>query len=430
MMRKPSFLIVSLLLFPVMTLLAQEYSTYQLEMLGNLDAKGIKLGIMFDAGSYAGPTDPEIIIGDCGSLIFIDQVRNGLIFSDIGLSLRDRVKAKILDKYSQFGSIYWCYNNEIIMRSGQEIVSFDSFGNRIIEIDFLRPFSPSVRDIEVSDIRIGSVFFFIDDRNRLFSIANPGPDPEENAKRMLDEAATRALLKEPDKYGLQGVTKDARKRIFLNGELQTRDYKKDIEYWMEKNSTTDILIYRNLKGHKFKPIHRDTYGMEYIGVDNKGNSYWMSLIGYTMEVFSSYGLIIDMFDYDPDIIRTKPAVHPSGDIFFLGYDEEGVNLYRVKNVWDTAGRAAWYKEHGGDVAGTPVTPLQYALVISDKVRIRESPSLTGVQLGFLSDGQRVKVLKRSDEKMKVDAMFGYWYKIKSEDGTVGWSYGAFLKIDE
>jgi len=72
-----------------------------------------------------------------------------------------------------------------------------------------------------------------------------------------------------------------------------------------------------------------------------------------------------------------------------------------------------------------------AVSIDSKVRVRSSGNLQGDQLGYLNIGDLVEVLEIGNVKMKINDMNDYWYRIQRlSDGLTGWSYGAFLKMQE
>ena len=67
---------------------------------------------------------------------------------------------------------------------------------------------------------------------------------------------------------------------------------------------------------------------------------------------------------------------------------------------------------------------------NSNVRVRKSPNLESEQLGKISEGTVVKILEKSHEKMKISNMLDYWYKIKTKEGLIGWSYGYFIDMEE
>ena len=69
-------------------------------------------------------------------------------------------------------------------------------------------------------------------------------------------------------------------------------------------------------------------------------------------------------------------------------------------------------------------------VVNDtNVRLREKPDLQGKQLQLLERNTRVEVLEETLAPMKVGAMEAVWYRVKLEDGTIGWMYGHFLELE-
>jgi uncharacterized protein YgiM (DUF1202 family) len=128
-------------------------------------------------------------------------------------------------------------------------------------------------------------------------------------------------------------------------------------------------------------------------------------------------------------MKTLPAVHPSGDVYFLDYDEKKVRLYRVKNVWDPEGRERWYRESGvKDLA--PITENQTAIVKNDGLRVRKSAMVNAAVVGSLKKGEKVEILEKSPGKQTINGITDYWYKIRRpSDGLEGWCFGGYLKVE-
>jgi len=76
----------------------------------------------------------------------------------------------------------------------------------------------------------------------------------------------------------------------------------------------------------------------------------------------------------------------------------------------------------------PLSPGDTAEVTGDYVRVRTGPTLQHRILTKVNRGTKVTVIEKSKEKMKIESMEAYWYKVKLEGKEItGWIYGAFLK---
>ncbi len=265
------------------------------------------------------------------------------------------------------------------------------------------------------DSYLSSGYCVIYGEGTLLSIPNPGPDPVENNKRNLNEGQTRALFAEPEKYGLVGLSLDEKNRLFLNRELVTRNYKTFFEYWSSENESETLI--KNGDRFNYTPefFYRKADPL-YCGSDNNKNTYWAS--SNLIMVFGPDGFLKDMFipENAMEKKKTSYAVHPSGDVYFLDYDKEGVYLYRVENVWDKQGRAFWHTTN--------------ATVTAPNVRLRKTPSLTGAEQGLLQTDERVAILETSKEQTTVGAMKAPWYKVKTKSGITAWAFGGFVEKDE
>jgi len=73
---------------------------------------------------------------------------------------------------------------------------------------------------------------------------------------------------------------------------------------------------------------------------------------------------------------------------------------------------------------------RYGVLNDSRVRIREAPDLQGKHIGYLDKDQRVEIVDQTDEKMKIGDMEAVWYKIRTENGVIGWVYGWFIDVLE
>lgn len=71
-------------------------------------------------------------------------------------------------------------------------------------------------------------------------------------------------------------------------------------------------------------------------------------------------------------------------------------------------------------------PLAYCTV--ENLRVRSRPGTGYAIIGNLRYNEPVIILERDSKKRVVEGQEQYWYKIKRADGTVGWSYGAYLEL--
>lgn len=62
--------------------------------------------------------------------------------------------------------------------------------------------------------------------------------------------------------------------------------------------------------------------------------------------------------------------------------------------------------------------------------LREEADPTAKQIYKLRNGERLKVLSKAKEKTKLTTREGYWYQLMTEDGHVGYSFDAYLRIED
>jgi hypothetical protein len=68
-------------------------------------------------------------------------------------------------------------------------------------------------------------------------------------------------------------------------------------------------------------------------------------------------------------------------------------------------------------------------VLNDgRVRVRAYPTLNAEIVGHLDRGDRVEVLERSGLEESIGEMSDFWYRIRTEGGLTGWSYGHFIDL--
>ena len=64
------------------------------------------------------------------------------------------------------------------------------------------------------------------------------------------------------------------------------------------------------------------------------------------------------------------------------------------------------------------------------VRIRNNPTTSNSRtIGSVDRGDEVIILGKSEKEEKIQNMMAHWYKIKTEDRTIGYAYGYFFDIN-
>jgi hypothetical protein len=72
----------------------------------------------------------------------------------------------------------------------------------------------------------------------------------------------------------------------------------------------------------------------------------------------------------------------------------------------------------------------YAYAQRDGLPLREDPEQESRRVYKLREGQVVKVLSRGGEQVQIGSYQDYWYRVLTDDGYEGWSFGYFLPVFE
>ena len=71
------------------------------------------------------------------------------------------------------------------------------------------------------------------------------------------------------------------------------------------------------------------------------------------------------------------------------------------------------------------TTIANVVITGDQLRVRTHPDLDGYIIKKLDKGTVCKFMNKVDDKNGTDS----WIYIIMEDGTVGWVFGAYARID-
>jgi len=337
------------ILFIFFSLTSAEFNSYKLEKItefkigDGINEIGYKPS-MFNRGI------PNAIGFDKNSVYIGDDANNRVIILNYNLKQVNEIKNKLwLSAATQYE---FDSNNEIIGRCGQySIMKLDREFNLVFNIDYsiLKNYR-----IHFSDnfIVFNNIIFSYLVNKKIICIINPTISIKKNINNIMDPAQTRALFQSNSGLDMDGLKLDQKNRLILNGEILTRDYDTFYSYWQEKhdeNNEKQPKLNIDIKVDKY--VNYPT-SLIYLGRDKDGNHYW-GADNSVILVYNKKGFLLDAFKYDENKSKTIPAVHPSGDIYFLGYKESdktvkknteyfgeveykpvvGFVLYRIKRVW-------------------------------------------------------------------------------------------------
>jgi len=390
-----------------------------------------------------------IFIGSDGQFLISDFKNKRLIFYNKKLDYINEITDKkiflyVVDYYEKRDNLLLCYTFQTLSAFNMDsmVLKYNiSLGN-------FRKYVRGYGFRNNSIINFNNLILFYRRDKQIVSIIHPSMDPETNKQNFRGPEETRKIIKEKQLPGLENLSIDDKDRLFVNGELVTKDFDVFVEYWNEKHKklkekASKLNITVNPESHFGGRLFN-------LGKDAAGNYYWGD--GVRILVFNKDGFLIDYFKGTNGDSITIPALHPCGDIYFIGpkygtekvktndkyhgereeYPVIGAYLYRVKNVWDPKGRAKWYRESGvKDLQPISQGPgNQTAMVTADGLRVRKSSSLNATVVGNLKKGDSVEILRRGVSKVTINGISDYWYKIRrSSDGLEGWCFGGYLRLE-
>ena len=73
-------------------------------------------------------------------------------------------------------------------------------------------------------------------------------------------------------------------------------------------------------------------------------------------------------------------------------------------------------------------PTTCQAIVIDNLNIRDTPSLSGKKIGMLSKANEVTLYEQSKNQEEIDGEKNFWYKVKVDEETYGWVYGAYVRI--
>jgi hypothetical protein len=277
-----------------------------------------------EAGPLGVPSGPLIGQTNNGILIY-DILNNRLVELDDDFNFGRIIELKMRFDISPYQSLtdstyvlattlqgFAIFNSDTAVLRELWLVSFPEFRN--------------YRSFAYYD----DVLFVHDAELNLWSIPEPVIDQDENRAKLLNERQTREYVNE--RWGASGeVQVDDEGRLFIDGQLVTRDYQQFWQYMEEAHGPVSLGGEIADSGI---PV-RISYNTKpyFLGHDSNGNWYWNDSGGIL--VHSPDGSLINVFITELGTLSIRPAIDQLGNVYILDRSdtEEVFNLYRIPNDW-------------------------------------------------------------------------------------------------
>jgi hypothetical protein len=160
---------------------------------------------------------------------------------------------------------------------------------------------------------------------KIIGILHPGNNINTNNQNILSEEKIGSIL---EILKLKNLQVDDKNRIFIDGLLQTNNYTTFYNYLDEKIGNR-INSKMRLNWDISKLNNNE---MIYLGTDKDRNVYWHGGFKW-IYVFNQEGILLCLFSYDFSNTKIVPALHPSGDVYFLNYDSDTIQISKINRRW-------------------------------------------------------------------------------------------------
>ncbi|GEM_PF-3133300 len=403
-MREHKYLFTIIFFLLIMNIVSQEYHIYEENIVFTIYPKEIGRDLVdFYIDYPQGPTG--IAFDNNGSLYISDAVNESLIVFNNNYQYQN----SFMNLHSGF--------SHLIEICGTDVYGY---GDNYFTLDrkFMKYFQIHLIDKNWNPILPGYIFDFsfngnavsiVDEKGECYQILDPCDDVEANNSKI-------------ERHGKLGYDRNILSNTNTFSEIINKRKKDSLGLRIYSVFILSILnyegfdsfdVFRESPKNVFQPINPKSNGVYYLNGNCSQCIHWYSIAIKEVYIFK-HNYIIDTIHITTN--KTFPAIHPSGDIYFLDYDDKAVYLYRIKNVWDPEGREAWYRTN--------------AYVTAKELKLRDRGSLDGAQIGMLEEWQRVEIVDRAKASTNIAGVEGRWCKVKTMDGRVGWAFGGYLKEDE
>lgn len=438
---KKYFILLMLLLFG-MELLAQSKVLTQLASYSTQEVFG---GLKYSRGD-AHAAWPYILNFYGNGAVLCDLNRNRIIYINELYEIESEIELKdiptAVDEYLNYYEngihIFELTNGKVFFQNSTYV--WDSEGNRLSVIDDFQN-SQTLEQINES-FRIYDRVFFKMRSGEFWSFGFH--DLNKNRISLLKDSPTRSLFSQGSTWPHPGLELDSRNRLIVNGDILTRNWQIFLEWIIEKYGRISVgpqaygeTLFRVSGGHtviannslKYQDLRQSQFF--YNGTDAAGNTLWDHRY-----VFSPTGTLLMVLPRTGRTILSS-SLGPNGDYYTLEDGGSFLILSKLENTWSPEAKMVYLEgldlgKYRIPLAPTTAYRAPNGTVLEDGVRVRWYPNTqegTGVNTR-LRAGDIVQILARTQGKETIGGQESYWYAVKTSDGVYGWSFGAFIQVQE
>jgi hypothetical protein len=208
---------------------------------------------------------------------------------------------------------------------------------------------------------------------------------------------------------------------------------KDNYYWIRDTDFVfrDNVILPGVYSFNWIPENKIFYSLSgqdvklLIRRDNSTNEYDLFLGSIKNAVFHAYCLAKSQEAHSPNYLK---FVFLNCMILFPTVPYKVIPFIYVRNPYESLPNVPEIKlvQDAGQISKDELIS-GYGRVNDSYVRIRKSPDIQSTYYDErLMKNQIVEILEKTSTEVRIDEMLACWYKIRTQTGVVGWSYGWFI----
>lgn len=112
-----------------------------------------------------------------------------------------------------------------------------------------------------------------------------------------------------------------------NNIVDTSKLKRHIQDFVNSENIETVNKFKTRIDKVMKKSNR----VAYIGADDDFNTYWK--LSSLIIIINNEGDFIDIFIPENKKLRQYPAIHPTGDLYYLNYNEEHIKIHLLRRKW-------------------------------------------------------------------------------------------------